>query len=241
MKDSDRKSLSAKMKMIIDREDMDSDDDFKSRPPKAQSATRLSQQDVSGGSGKSASLSQLFTKKKEQGNCSDQENQRSDSGDDEIPHASSQPVISPSKKVVIDLDSDLEGSVLSQSSDDDEEDDNGEEATGDEDQPPAGGRAAPRGKKSTVPLETRLLEYIRGNQELYLHILQFKPVNILTLHEELRQTGLRCSQKKLGTFLDFQGCTYIVPKSEKEKEKLKLKSQSRQAYFRKKFKGRGAH
>jgi len=66
-------------------------------------------------------------------------------------------------------------------------------------------------------LETRLVNYIKSNKDLYLHILQYKPVNVGILHDELKQNGIKCSQKVLTTFLDKQGCSFISPKPDQNK------------------------
>jgi len=135
----------------------------------------------------------------------------------------SQPVLSPRKRFVISIDSDPEEKVSSHSSDEvDSADEANEDGTGE--------------SSPGASLEKKLLDFIQRNQELYLHVLQYKPINILTLHEELKENGIKCSQKTLGTFLDFQGCTFIVPKTEKEKEKQRHKSQTRQSYLKRKKK-----
>ncbi|NXH80407.1 SLX4 endonuclease, partial [Edolisoma coerulescens] len=59
--------------------------------------------------------------------------------------------------------------------------------------------------------------YIRSNTALYNRILFYEPIELVDLHAELKQNGIKISKAKLLDFLDSQCITTTMAKARKEK------------------------
>ncbi|XP_035218566.1 structure-specific endonuclease subunit SLX4-like, partial [Stegodyphus dumicola] len=70
-----------------------------------------------------------------------------------------------------------------------------------------------------------LKEYILSNQELYIKILNYVPINLNDLHEQLKENGIKINNKKLVDYLDEQCIVFTYPRTEEYKKKQQIRSQ----------------
>ncbi|KFM77315.1 Structure-specific endonuclease subunit SLX4, partial [Stegodyphus mimosarum] len=70
-----------------------------------------------------------------------------------------------------------------------------------------------------------LKEYILSNQELYNKILNYVPINMNDLHEQLKENGIKINNKKLMDYLDEQCIVFTYPRTEEYRKKQQIRSQ----------------
>lgn len=59
-------------------------------------------------------------------------------------------------------------------------------------------------------LKEKLACYIRDNKELFKKVLQFQPLELVSLHQQIKSDGISCSLGKLVDFLDQQCITFTT-------------------------------
>ncbi|KAF6775000.1 hypothetical protein AHF37_05276 [Paragonimus kellicotti] len=59
-------------------------------------------------------------------------------------------------------------------------------------------------------LKAAILNYIRANEELYLNVLTYTPIDFDSLHQTLKSTGLHIAARKLMDILDEQCVTFTL-------------------------------
>jgi len=85
---------------------------------------------------------------------------------------------------------------------------------------------------SSEDLSKHLINQIRADSKLYSRILRYEPLEIQTLFQYIRGSGINCKKQQLCTFLDSQGIHYILP--------LEKRSRNKEQYnYRHKYRKRG--
>ncbi|XP_064482072.1 structure-specific endonuclease subunit SLX4-like isoform X2 [Ornithodoros turicata] len=81
---------------------------------------------------------------------------------------------------------------------------------------------------SEVDAHSKMKEFVRTNHQLYQRILSYEPIELRTLHADMKAAKIKVSLKVLMDFLDQQCITFRLPRTEKQR----LKQQRRQKRFR---------